>query len=122
MNSSPSTNHHENQPQPETAPRAMGGASETVALATEATMVAVAGLGSDLKEKGPPWAQIAGDKMAEVRDAVSAKSGELYGQAREHAVDWRDGATAAIRENPVRFVLGALAAGLIVGFGVRRMR
>jgi ElaB/YqjD/DUF883 family membrane-anchored ribosome-binding protein len=64
-------------------------------------------------------ADVAGDQVAEARQRLAAalESGkEIYGRARERAVDSAQAADKAVRENPYQIIGIAFGIGVILGF------
>jgi ElaB/YqjD/DUF883 family membrane-anchored ribosome-binding protein len=82
---------------------------------------------SDLKEaagaKIENIRQEAGQRADELRGAAQAKVQELRGaaeQATTQAKSWQVEGEAYVRDNPIKAVLVALGAGLLLGFLLRK--
>ena len=86
---------------------------------------------SDLKSaasaKADEFRNVAGAKVDEFRNTAGAKAEELRGQAEAAWGDakvkmrtYQEDGEAYVRENPTRAVVGALAAGFILGLVFRK--
>lgn len=73
----------------------------------------VGSMARDLKERAT---HAAGD----FRSAASERAERAYGRAREEVRTWTDDGTEYVREHPRQALLGAFAAGFVVGLLIRR--
>lgn len=99
---------------------------------------AVLNAGQDIKDKATHMAHTAGEKLSDLGEKISTGAGELRDKVgrkmsdlREGAVDLYDKASSRVRtfgedsvdfarENPVSTVLTAFAAGILLGYTLRR--
>jgi ElaB/YqjD/DUF883 family membrane-anchored ribosome-binding protein len=77
--------------------------------------------------KAREFKETAGAKAREFRDTASAKAGEFrdragqyYDEARGRAKSWQEEGEIYVRENPLKAVVTAVAAGFLVGLLIRK--
>jgi ElaB/YqjD/DUF883 family membrane-anchored ribosome-binding protein len=113
--------NEENQnPQPEPKGSSFEGAKTHARQAAEELRAAAEAKAKELK-------QAAEIKAKELRAAATAKADEFrgraeeyYGEARERAKSWQEESEVYVRQNPLKAVVGALAAGFVIGLLIRK--
>jgi len=73
----------------------------------------VESMATDLKERVSATAQ-------DLKSAATTQAERAYTKARQEVVTWTDEGTEYVRQRPREALLGALAAGFVVGMLIRR--
>ncbi len=80
-------------------------------------------LADDARSLMAATADVAGDKVGEARQRLAAaleRGKELYGKAREKAVEGAKAADAAVHENPYTAIAIGVGVGALVGYLLAR--
>ena len=92
---------------------------------TEAIGHDVAQLADDARALMAATADVAGEKVSEARERLAAglaRGREVYGRARDRAVEGAKAADDAVREHPYQAIALGVGVGAIIGYLAARRR
>ena len=90
---------------------------------TQTTSNDLGTLAEDARALLAATADVAGEKVGQARQRLAAaleRGKEIYGRAKEKAVEGAQAADEAVREHPYQAIGIALGAGVLVGYLVSR--
>jgi ElaB/YqjD/DUF883 family membrane-anchored ribosome-binding protein len=74
-------------------------------------------VGQSVRERAEQMGQAAQEQLGQIRESAA----EYYQQGRERAMEWQQNLEDYIREQPLRSILIAAGAGMLIGVLWRRM-
>jgi ElaB/YqjD/DUF883 family membrane-anchored ribosome-binding protein len=98
---------------------AQGAASQAQQQASGIMGTAKEKLGS-MTESAKSAASAARDRAGELLEDARETAHDVYERARERVTVWSEDGLQYVREYPGRCILGALLAGVVLGFSLRR--
>jgi ElaB/YqjD/DUF883 family membrane-anchored ribosome-binding protein len=90
---------------------------------TQTVTDAMGSLADDARNLMTATADVAGEKVSDARKRLAAaleRGKELYGRAKEKAVEGAQAADEVVREHPYQAIGIALGVGVVVGYLVSR--
>jgi ElaB/YqjD/DUF883 family membrane-anchored ribosome-binding protein len=112
--------NEENQNQPEPKGASFEGAKTHARQAAEELRAAAEAKARELKVAAEAKARELRAAANVKADEIRGRAEEYYGEARDRAKTWQEEGEVYVRQNPLKAVAGALAAGFVIGLLIRK--